>query len=230
MAIIMNGQTLFPNRVLSVGVSVDSLWETDRHYAIVWDEAADRADRIDTGTRHWGGASGGFAQVTIDADYATIRKAAARVAAAARSTRELENLEYAARLAKGKVVEVYRGRKVAPGTTGELFWMGEGTYGMRVGLKDAQGTVHWTSADNVRVANPAEYVTETADELDRCASHAAERAYPEARAALAAREGADHFRLAVEKIKYEVGDDFDGDPIMLDADGRIRDQRALVTA
>ena len=51
----------------------------------------------------------------------------------------------------GKRLEVIRGRKVARGTTGECIWVGHGTYGPRVGIKDASGNVHWTSIDNVQV-------------------------------------------------------------------------------
>jgi hypothetical protein len=55
------------------------------------------------------------------------------------------------KLAKGKFVRVVRGRKVPKGTEGYLFWMGTGTWGERVGLKDKAGTVHWTAASNVEV-------------------------------------------------------------------------------
>lgn len=52
---------------------------------------------------------------------------------------------------KGKTARVIRGRKVPVGTVGQIFWIGDGEYGKRVGLKDARGTVHWTAMDNVEV-------------------------------------------------------------------------------
>ena len=56
------------------------------------------------------------------------------------------------RVAKGRTVEVFKGRKVAVGTIGVCIWHGQGNYGWRVGVKDAAGTVHWTAESNVRVA------------------------------------------------------------------------------
>ena len=60
-------------------------------------------------------------------------------------------------VAKGKTVVVVKGRKVPKGTTGEVFWIGEGDFGFRAGLKDAAGTVHWTANSNLEVVNPDEY-------------------------------------------------------------------------
>lgn len=63
-----------------------------------------------------------------------------------------------AKVAKGKIITVVRGRKVPYGTTGECIWLGQGrspvawrSGPMRVGLKDSSGTVHWTAADNCEV-------------------------------------------------------------------------------
>ena len=53
-------------------------------------------------------------------------------------------------MGKGSRVEVYRGRKVAPGTRGEVFWVGEGDYGTRLGLKDDDGATHWLAYRNCR--------------------------------------------------------------------------------
>lgn len=53
--------------------------------------------------------------------------------------------------AKGAPLRVVRGRKVPLGTTGRCIWSGEGRYGWRVGLVDADGTAHWTSAANVEL-------------------------------------------------------------------------------
>ena len=57
---------------------------------------------------------------------------------------------------KGRVVRVYKGRKVPVGTVGTVFWLGEKvnnfgyrpTMEKRLGLKDADGNVHWTAASN----------------------------------------------------------------------------------
>jgi hypothetical protein len=69
----------------------------------------------------------------------------------------LKEAQSEARVAKGKIIKVVRGRKVPQGTTGECIWFGAGksySYygaGSRVGLKEPNGTVHWTAADNVEV-------------------------------------------------------------------------------
>ena len=57
--------------------------------------------------------------------------------------------EAARTIIKGTHVKVVRGRKVPIGTTGKVFWKGEGTYGWRVGFKDSTDTVHWTALTNV---------------------------------------------------------------------------------
>ena len=61
-----------------------------------------------------------------------------------------------------KDVKVVKGRKVPHGVTGKCFWMGSydhSKYGdpwgiytsVRVGIKDIDGNVYWTSVDNIEV-------------------------------------------------------------------------------
>lgn len=56
-------------------------------------------------------------------------------------------------LTRGAAVRVVRGQKVPIGTAGVVIWYGTKNpqWGPRVGLKDAAGVVHWTSAGNVEV-------------------------------------------------------------------------------
>jgi hypothetical protein len=61
-------------------------------------------------------------------------------------TRELEALKAPA---PGRTVKVVKGRKVPIGTVGKCFYLRDGEWGPRVGIKDADGQVHWTSAKNV---------------------------------------------------------------------------------
>lgn len=51
--------------------------------------------------------------------------------------------------AKGYEVVVVKGRKVPKDTRGIVIYLDSGEYGMRLGLKDAQGQAHWTSPSNV---------------------------------------------------------------------------------
>jgi hypothetical protein len=67
------------------------------------------------------------------------------------------------RLVKGQEVVAVKGRKVAKGTTGIIFWVeidngfayGDGSV-TRVGFKDADGNAHFTAATNVIATNQME--------------------------------------------------------------------------
>lgn len=60
----------------------------------------------------------------------------------------------------GKAVIVIKGRKVPTGTTGTVFWLARKSYSRnqwfgyvtRIGIKDKDGTVYFTSAENVTIA------------------------------------------------------------------------------
>lgn len=54
-----------------------------------------------------------------------------------------------ARLEKGKIVQVVRGRKVAKSTIGIIFWIGNNGYGESVGILSLDGAKHFTAATNV---------------------------------------------------------------------------------
>lgn len=68
---------------------------------------------------------------------------------------------------KGDYVRVARGRKVPVGTEGVIIWTGERSYSqwqarygkadLRVGVKDANGDVHWTDAKNVDLVDEPVY-------------------------------------------------------------------------
>lgn len=53
-------------------------------------------------------------------------------------------------IVKGAPVEVFKGRKVPKGTIGTVTWMQDGAYGVRVGIRTADGTMHFTAITNVR--------------------------------------------------------------------------------
>jgi hypothetical protein len=88
------------------------------------------------------------------------REAAAKLAAEKAAAEAERIARYNATLpTKGKLAKVVKGRKVPKGTTGTVIWMGAGNFGTRLGLKDAEGTVHWTAASN------CEAVVEKPEEL-----------------------------------------------------------------
>lgn len=82
----------------------------------------------------------------------------------------------AKRITKGKVVKVVKGRKVPVGTTGEVFWTKDVTYGIgyqsnevtRIGIKDKEGNIHWTYAHNVEVVDYKRYMRSSRDIIKYC--------------------------------------------------------------
>lgn len=53
---------------------------------------------------------------------------------------------------RGDIVEVFKGRKVPKGTVGEVFWVGDGRWGLRVGIREeGREEPWWTAASNCRV-------------------------------------------------------------------------------
>lgn len=138
---------------------MSDVW-ADMGYARVWDEAESRVREVG-----YAGDGRTYGTVEVDATDDVKAKAAAYdasvAAAAAKRERESEvnrRVSYAMKVEVGKDVVVVKGRKVKKGTAGRVFWMGEGKWGVRVGLTDAAGATHWTAASNVEVANPDEYL------------------------------------------------------------------------
>lgn len=133
-------------RVLRLG---EHNWHDDSDfYALVWDdEKAAPREVTYASTRGWTYNNSASVDATpevraaYDAWCEALRaEADARIAA-----------ERAAEPSKGKAVRVVRGRKVPVGTEGDVIWYGDGRYGKRVGIRDNNGTVHWTAAGNVEV-------------------------------------------------------------------------------
>lgn len=122
-------------------------------YALVW--TGEGLAGIEFGTTRGAGHGSAIPDAT-DEVYAAAREwlAARDIRAWAQAT-----AIDAATPEKGKQVEVIKGRKVPKGTTGEVIWIGEGQWGWRVGIKDAEGEVHWTAETNVKVIEPARYMT-----------------------------------------------------------------------
>ncbi len=63
-------------------------------------------------------------------------------------------------LRRGDEAHVYKGRKVPVGTKGRVFWIGDCTFGVRVGLELADGSKVFTAIDNVTTEAEAKKVTE----------------------------------------------------------------------
>lgn len=99
-----------------------------------------------------------FAKVEKDADAVTLEKAktwrSEQEWNRAKKAQEKRDLEEALAIVKGKLVKVYKGRKVPVGTVGTVFWKGFNRYSPknpRVGIRDVNDNVHWTYENNVEV-------------------------------------------------------------------------------
>jgi hypothetical protein len=155
-----------------------------RTAATVWDPERGAPDEV-----AWAyanseyGAAETLAEVEVDAPAEVVAAHEAWTAAREAAAAALERRRRAARLERGKAVRVARGRKVPVGTEGVVIWLGESRYGLRVGVKDAAGTVHWTAAGNVEVL-----VDETGEAIRPVDAEREARRAAEREAALAAPE------------------------------------------
>lgn len=117
-------------------------------YMIVWNAETNSPDHYCfASTRGWSYPSYGSSPDATPEVMAAYNAWQERIAQAARERREREE---AARPDKGKTLRVARGRKVAVGTEGLCFWVGQSAYGVRVGLETPTGRV-FTALSNVEV-------------------------------------------------------------------------------
>ena len=149
-------------RETSHNVRIMSDVYADLYYAVIWDDETGAPKTVGQGNSEFGCEF----KIKVDATKATLKKYEAwkaadlirrekaaeirRVAEEKRRAEEAEaNAERRARaVRKGVKVKVVKGRKVPKGTVGECFWEGGGQYGPRIGLKEADGTTHWTATSN----------------------------------------------------------------------------------
>ena len=146
-------------------------------YAVVYDEATDSIKHVEyASTRGYtydcGARVDTTEEVKAKAREVLRRASFARItSAAAAAAKEPE---------KGKTVRVVKGRKVPVGTEGVVVWKGVDSYNpgkwsgpkYRVGVKDAEGTVHWTAASNVEVVDPQDWMADWSAMEHEAASYA----------------------------------------------------------
>lgn len=133
-------------------VSIHSHWQMsmdiDEYFATVWNAAKKQTDVIYYGD-NYNGMGRNAAIVDISEETAPEYFDYVRACRAQQLANELEAERN--RLARGKRVCVRRGRKVAKGTIGEIFWIGNNGYGESVGIKTDSGDKHFTASKNVEV-------------------------------------------------------------------------------
>jgi hypothetical protein len=157
MAIHRNGV------VSHVGVTLGyshETWNDSMHiaskFALVWDEDTLAPKSVFVCDDY--GNSGHFeadATASVQAAYQAYCDNVREMQRLADEEREFNRVE------KGKFVEVHKGRKVAKGTRGQVFWSGVNQWGESCGIITATGEKHFTALTNVRVviASPEELET-----------------------------------------------------------------------
>lgn len=180
----------------SVRVMSD-IWEMHT-YAVCYDAEKDSFQKLYVNSDY--GTTPAYAEVDAEPEL-LVRYAAWQVekeaeAAGRRHAADLaHDLEELKDLARGRTVKVVRGRKVPVGTTGRIYWYGEGRYGMRVGIELLSGEKIFVDGRNIEVqVDPAE-----AEEIEtNYAASAVEKAahYAEKREEAVAKVMARHMAMA----------------------------------
>jgi hypothetical protein len=148
---------------IAQGVRIMSDVWANLTYAVVWCDKNDAPFEIQVRNSEFGGETSqwdvdGSGEVMVKytawrGDFLIAREKAAEIRKIADDKRSAEEAEANAKnrahaVRKGGKVKVVKGRKVPKGTVGECFWEGGGQYGPRIGLKEADGTTHWTATSN----------------------------------------------------------------------------------
>jgi len=128
---------------LVLELTIKDWWDDWDHIAIVWNEENQAPERIMYATtRGWTG--GNYAAVDASDE---LQEKYRKYQAEKRAEERKKNPQ------KGDQVVVTKGRKVPIGVEGEMFWMKEQNYSgkkvVRIGVKDSEGSVHWTYLKNV---------------------------------------------------------------------------------
>lgn len=158
---VRSGVVKYDGAVLRVETTCErvmsDVWE-DLTYAIVWDAAAGCTARMFMR----GGYSESESEAVVDATpeviaaYDAYMVEKARQASIIRTAILEDEAEARVReVRRGCRAVVAKGRKVAKGTEGRVFWLGESAYGWRAGLETDSGETVWTALSNLtRVLPP----------------------------------------------------------------------------
>ena len=157
---ITDNYEVLDNHYEGLVVELTYHWFRGEHYgAIIWDEELDGPRKIRCGEFPDYAPSSIGGSGTVDASPELLAKYNTFKANQRKLDYNVWNMQQAKQVMKDKLVRVVKGRKVSKGTEGKVFWIGPNKYGSgeRVGIKELNGTVHWTHADNVEVVNPVSH-------------------------------------------------------------------------
>jgi hypothetical protein len=152
---------------------MSDVW-SDTTYAVVWDPETAAPRRVFLNCAEFGRE----ATAEVDATAEVVAAYDAWLAARAAEAKAADEARWEAaaearvrRIEKGHQVVVARGRKVKKGTTGRVFWIGSGSFGLRAGIETDAGETVWTALDNLnRVIDKPEGMTWREFEMEACAA------------------------------------------------------------
>ena len=172
-----SGRTVYEGVVLGTSAESVQRWFDESYYTrtvLVW--TGSEIKKVYDGDPEIANPDHRFATVAVDAPEDVVEAALQyvyNVAYPQGITNYLDKFqEDATRIQRGDDVEVVKGRKVAVGTKGIVFWVGTNQWGTSVGIEDAvTGERQFTAIANVRKANVPE--ADADDVLLAAADHAA---------------------------------------------------------
>lgn len=146
-------------------------------YAVCYDAATDSFKNVYVNSDY--GTTAAYAEIDAEPElmvrYAEWKAEQEAMGAAGRFVSNLrEELESLHHIQRGRMIRVVRGRKVAKGTEGRVFWYGESRYGMRIGIETSTGERIFVDGRNIEVVvDPAEVATIENDYAARAVEQAA---------------------------------------------------------
>ena len=138
MAITINNKTSHIGQVVELKSS--NMYHDSYYSAVVFDKETGKCESIEYGSTAFPDNN----SAKVDADAETM-------AAYKKHLQDAVDAKEAATLGVGKTIEVVRGRKVAKGTTGKVFWHGVTKFGWSVGFITDMGDKLFTAETNVQV-------------------------------------------------------------------------------
>lgn len=156
-----------------LGITEHNYYDDSDFCAIVWDDKKQAIEEVCyASSRYWSYSNDAFVDATpevkaLAAEYLKKKYIDVYLKAAEELSKKVE---------KNRLVKVVRGRKVPVGTVGEVFWIGEKSYGRKTvtyaGIRTARGEICWTSIENLETI-PVEF---DRDKIINVAMGAAQRA------------------------------------------------------
>ena len=160
--LIRSGEATHAGLVLSIEQKynlrvMSDVW-ADFTFAKVWDMAEGRPLLVTLGNTEFGSSAEAEVDATpevVAAHEAWLAAEKARKVAEEEARLEAEAEARVREVRRGCRAVVARGRKVAKGTEGRVFWLGHGDYGWRAGLETDAGETVWTALSNLDRVIPA---------------------------------------------------------------------------